>query len=162
MVLGEFLLARRTRSVSITKKEVVFRALEASLKALVFYLLFEVAWLYVGSLFDSVPGFGSTIQSIVIVFIVFMAIGTLTKGTIFHSVFNGARAVLILFYIVSEFGSSVVSVTEQNVTLSVDLSLFLTVSIILSLVGLSIAIMEAFAFLNEKAELDAGMLFQNN
>ena len=162
MVHGEFLLVRRVTNNSITKKEVVFRALEASLKALVFYLLFEVAWLYVGSLFDSVPGFGSTIQAIVIVFIVFMAIGTLTKGTIFHSMFNGARAVLILFYIVSEFGPSVVSVTEQNVTLSVDLSLFLIVSVILSLVGLSIAIMEAFAFLNEKAERDAGMLFQNN
>ena len=138
-----------------------FRALEATVKALVFYLLFSVAWIYVGSLFDSVPEFAASIQAFVIVYIAFIIIGTLTKGTIFHAVFNGARASLILFYLVSELGSSVISVTAQNATLTVDLSLFLTVSVILSLVGLSTAIMEAIAFLNEKAERHAGMLLQN-
>jgi hypothetical protein len=154
-------LAKWTTNGQITKKEVFFRALEATVKALVFYLLFNVAWIYVGSLFDSVPGFAASIQSFVIAYIAFMIVGTLTKGTIFHAVFNGARAMLILFYMVSELGSSVISVTAQNVTLTVDLSLFLTVSVILSLVGLSTAVMEAIAFLNEKAERDAGMLFQN-
>ena len=154
-------MAKWTTNDKITKKEVFFRTLVATVKALVFYLLFNVAWVYVGSLFDSVPGFAASIQSFVIAYIAFMVIGTLTKGTIFNAVFNGARATLILFYMVSELGSSIISVTTQNVTLTVDLSLFLTVSVILSLVGLSTAVMEAFAFLNEKAERDAGMLFQD-
>jgi hypothetical protein len=154
-------LGKWTTNDKITKKEVFLRALEAAVKALVFYLLFSVAWIYVGSLFDLVPGFAASIQSFVIAYIAFMVIGTLTRGTIFNAVFNGARAMLILFYMVSELGSSIISVTAQNVTLSVDLSLFLTISVILSLVGLSTAVMEAIAFLNEKAERDAGMLFQN-
>jgi hypothetical protein len=153
-------LAKWTTNDKITRKEISFRALEASVKALVFYLLFSVIWIYVGSLFDSIPSFGASIQSFVIAYIAFMVIGTVTKGTIFHSVFNGARAMLIFFYMVAELGSSIVSVTMQNVTLSVDLSLFLSISVILSLVGLATAVMEAIGFLNEKAERDAGMLIK--
>ena len=151
-------MAKWTTKAKITKKEIFLRALEATIKALVFYMIFILAWTYAGSLFDLVPGIGTTIQSFVLAYIGFMIIGTMTKGTIFHSVFNGATAMLILFYIISELGSNVINVTTQNVTLTLDLKLFLTISVILSLVGLATAVMEAIGFLNEKAEKDAGML----
>ncbi len=63
-----------------------------------------------------------------------------------------------MFYLAAGLSDSRVSVTAQNVTLTVDISVFLTVAILLSLVGLATVVMEAVGFLNEKAERENGMV----
>jgi hypothetical protein len=142
-----------TKGDKITKQELGRRAIKASLKLSIVFVLYIIAWNYLGSSIDSIPGFASLIQSFIVIYAVLLVIGDFTKGTIFHSIFNGARAILVAYYLVFSTGN-VVSVNMENVMLTIDISIFVAVAVVLSLLGLASAFLEAVHFLNEKAERD--------
>jgi hypothetical protein len=149
-------MTKDTKRGKITKQELGRRAIKASLKLSIVYVLYIIAWNYLGSLIESIPGFASTIQSFIVIYAVLIVVGDFTKGTIFHSVFNGARAILVAYYLVFSTGN-VVGVTLENVMLTFDISIFVVVAVILSLLGLASAFLEAVHFLNEKAEREANL-----
>ncbi len=142
----------------ITRRDWVFRIIKASVKAAVAIVVYSVALAFIGPLFALVPSLASTIEVFAIVFIILMVVSDLTSGTIFHSVFNIGRAAFVVIYLVSAFSGNVISVAEQGISISVDISLLLTITVILSLVGLAAAILEAILFLHNQAAHESGML----
>lgn len=92
-----------------------------------------------------------TIETFVIIYIVLMVIGELTSGTIYQHLFNAAKALFVISYMLLSLRGGVFGVTFENVSLMVDLRLFLMIATLLGLVGLAKTVLQAINYMNEKA-----------
>jgi hypothetical protein len=81
-----------------------------------------------------------------------MVIGDLTSGTIFQYFFNAARALFVICYLIFSLNGGIFGITVQNISLSIDLRLFLTIATLLSLLGFAKSILQAVDYLNTRAE----------
>jgi len=84
-----------------------------------------------------------------------MILGDITEGTIFQYFFSTARSLFIIAYMLLSLGDGVFSVGYENFSLTVNLTMFYTVAVVLGLLGFAKSILQAIHFLNEKAEADA-------
>jgi len=66
---------------------IAFRALKATIKGAIFYILYLVLWLFLSPLVMKVPDVAQSIQVFVVVYVALMVIGELVAGTIFHYFF---------------------------------------------------------------------------
>jgi len=128
------------------------KALKATIKGVLFYGIYFVLSMFLAPVSEIVPGFQQMIEVFVMVYIFLMIIGELTAGTIFHHFFNGAKALFVIFYLVFSLNGGIVGTTFQNVSLIIDLRLFLVVAMLLGLLGFAKSVLQAINFLNEKAE----------
>ena len=129
---------------------IAFRALKATIKGAIFYILYLVLWLFLSPLVMKVPDVAQSIQVFVVVYVALMVIGELVAGTIFHYFFNAAKALFVIFYLVLSLNGGIVNMTFENVRLLVDLRLFLVASMTLGLFGLARSVLQAINFVNEK------------
>ena len=150
-------MAKQFKSGKITRKDLASRVLKAAVKTAIAITLYEFAVLYLAPAFDMVSGFAGTVETFFIVYVVLMVAGDLTRHTIVQPFLNGARALLVLFYMILALADSVIAVTIDNATLTLDMNLFFTVAVVLSLVGVASSVLEAINFLSERAEQKSGM-----
>jgi len=129
-----------------------FKALKATVKGILFYAIYFVLWMFLAPISDMVPGFQQMIETFVIVYICLMIVGELASGTIFQYFFNVAKALFVIGYLIFSLKGGIFGLTFQNVSLMVDLRLFLAIAMLLSLLGLAKSVLQAINFLNEKAE----------
>jgi hypothetical protein len=148
-------MTKQLQSGKITRKDLTSRALRAAAKTALAFALYVVLVLLLAPVFDLVPGFAETVQIFFIVYVVLMVVGEFTAKTIFQPILNGVRAVFVLFYMVLALGDNVIIVTAENTTLALDMSLVFTVAIVLCLVGVASAALEAINFLSERAERES-------
>jgi len=93
------------------------------------------------------------VETFVVVYITLMIIGDLTSGTIFQHFFNTAKAMFVVCYLLISLQGGILTTTFQNVNLMVDLRIFLTIAMILGLLGFAKSIAQAINYMNERAEL---------
>lgn len=129
-----------------------FKALKATVKGILFYAIYFVLWMFLAPISDMVPGFQQMIETFVIVYILLIIIGELTSGTIFQYFFNVAKALFVIGYLIFSLNGGIFGLTFQNVSLMVDLRLFLAIAMLLSLLGLAKSVLQAINYMNEKAE----------
>jgi len=86
------------------------------------------------------------------VYILLMIVGELTSGTIFQYFFSVAKALFVIGYLIFSLNGGIVGLTFQNVSLMVDLRLFLAIAMLLSLLGLAKSVFQAVNYMSEKAE----------
>lgn len=99
-----------------------------------------------------IPGLQQTVQIFVGVYIGLLVVGELTAGTIYQHFFGVANDLFMISYLILSLNSGIFSMTYQNVTLQVDLRLFLMIATMLSFIGLSKTILQAINFVSKKAE----------
>lgn len=133
-------------------KDVAFRVVRASVKAILVYLLYFFIAPLLAPLVGLIPGFKETIEIFVMVYIVLMILSDLTARTIYQYFFNTARALFIIAYLILQLGSGVISMNVENFSLTVNLSMFYTIAALLSLLGFAKSVLQAINFLNERAE----------
>ena len=133
-------------------KDVAFRVVKATLKAVLVYLLYFFTMPLVAPLFGLIPGFTETIEIFVTVYIVLMILSDLTAHTIFQYFFNTARALFMIAYIILQLGNGIISLNVENFSLTMNLTMFYTIAALLSLLGLAKSVLQAINFLNERAE----------
>lgn len=133
-------------------RNVAFRVVKATVKAVLVYLLYFFLAPLLVSIVGLVPGFAETLDVFVVVFVVLMVLGDLTERTVFQCFFGVARALFVVFYLVLSLGNGVISVTFENLSLSVDLTMLYAVATLLSLLGLVRAMLQTINFVNERAE----------
>ncbi len=133
-------------------KKIAFKALKATIKGVLFYALYLVLWMFLAPISEVFPGFQQMIEAFVMVYIFLMVVGELTSGTIFQHFFNAAKALFVICYLVLSLKGGILGVTFENVSLVVDIRLFLTVAMLLGLLGFAKSILQAINYLNEKAE----------
>jgi len=129
-----------------------FKALKATVKGILFYAIYFVLWMFLAPISDMVPGFQQMIETFVMVYILLMIVGELVSGTIFQCFFNVAKALFVIGYLIFSLNDGIFGLTFQNVSLMVDLRLFLVIAMLLSLLGLAKSVLQAINYMNEKAE----------
>ena len=134
------------------KREIVFRAAKASIKALILYLVYFILWQFISPLGQLIPGLSLMVEAFIAIYITLMIISDLTSGTIYQHFFNGARALFVILYLIFSMQSGLYGITFENISLTVDVRLFLTVAMTLSLLGFAKAVLQAINFLNQRAE----------
>lgn len=129
-----------------------FKALKATVKGILFYVIYFVLWMFLAPVSDMVPGLQQMIETFIMVYILLMIVGELASGTIFQYFFNVAKALFVIGYLIFSLNGGIFGLTFQNVSLMVDLRLFLAIAMLLSLLGLAKSVLQAINYMNEKAE----------
>lgn len=133
-------------------REFLFKAIKASTKGLIFYVIYLVLSMFLAPVSETVPNIQQIVEIFVVVYICLMIIGELTSGTIFQHFFNAAKALFTILYLALSLNGGIVGITVQDVNLAVDLRLFLAVAMLLGLLGLAKSVLQAINFLNQKTE----------
>lgn len=131
----------------------VFNALKALVRSLVLYMLYLFVLGFLIQFESYVPGLRQTIENFVIIYISLGIFRDFVSGTVFQYFFDVAKALFVIGYLTLALNGGIVNLTYMNVALTVDLRLFLMAAILLSLLGLARAILQAINYANKKAEL---------
>jgi len=135
-----------------TVRNLTFKALKATVKAIIFYVAYFFIWTFLAPASEIVPGLQQMIEIFVMVYICLMIVGELTSGTIFQYFFSVAKALFVIGYLIFSLKGGIFGLTFQNVSLMVDLRLFLAIAMLLSLLGLAKSVLQAINYMSEKAE----------
>jgi hypothetical protein len=82
-----------------------------------------------------------------------MIVSNLTSGTVFQHVFGAARCGFVMAYLIVSLNSGIFDYTFENLSLMVDLRLFLIIVMLLEILGLAKSAIQAIDFVSQKAEL---------
>ena len=129
--------------------KIVKTAVKATVVCVVYFILVQ----FLEPILTIIPGLQQMIQTFVMVYVVLMIIGDLASGTFFQHVFNAAKALFVMVYLVLFLNEGIFEYTFENVNLIVDLRLFLVVAMLLGLLGLAKSVLQAINYVSERAEL---------
>lgn len=144
-------MAKKQKKKNLVK-DVSFKVAKATAKAVLIYLIYFFLAPMLEPVFALVPGFMESIEAFVAVYIVLMILSELTAKTVFQYFFNTARALFFMAYLLLSMGSGVFSTSYESFSLTINLTLFYTVAVLLSLLGFARTILQAINFMHEKAE----------
>jgi hypothetical protein len=133
-------------------REVTYRVLKASLKAILIYVIYILVTPMLTPINQIVPDFMSSIESFVIIFVALMFLSDLTQDTIYQYFFNTARQIYIIGYLLVSMGDGVMSLSYESLSLTVNLTIFYGIAVLLSLLGLARSILQAIDYMSKKAE----------
>jgi hypothetical protein len=145
-------MANNQSSFKTSLRSITFKALKATIKGVLFYATYFVLWMLIAPFAELVPGLQLMVETFVAVYITLMVIGELTAGTIYQHFFNAAKALFVIAYFILSLNGGIMGITFENISLLIDLRLFLVVAMLLSLLGLAKSVLQAINFMNEKAE----------
>ena len=138
-------------------KDISFRVVKATVKAILVYLIYFLLAPMLAPLFGLIPGFMESIEAFVAVYIVLVILSDLTARTVFQYFFGTARDLYFMAYLLLSMGDGVFSTSYENFSLTVNLTIFYTVAVLLSLLGFARTILKAINFMHEKAEASSGL-----
>ena len=141
-----------------TIKEITYRVLKASLKTILIYVIYVLVTPMLAPLTEMVPDLMSTVEFFAVIFVVLMFLSDLTKDTIFQYFFNTARQIYIIGYLLLSMGDGVMSLSYDNFSLTVNLTIFYGIAVLLSLLGLARSILQAIDYMGKKVEKE--IIFQ--
>jgi hypothetical protein len=145
-------MVEQNKNTKNTVKEITYRVLKASLKVLLIYVIYVLVTPMLAPLAEMVPDFMSSIELFVIIFVVLMVLSDLTQNTIFQYFFNTARQLYIIGYLLLSMGDGVMSLSYEGLSLTVNLTIFYGIAVLLSLLGLARSILQAIEYMGNKAE----------
>ena len=138
-------------------KDVSFRVVKATVKAILVYLLYFLLAPMLAPLLGLIPGIIESIEAFVAVYIVLMILSDLTERTVFQYFFSTARTLFFMAYLLLSMGDGVISTSYENFSLTVNLTLFYTIALTLSLLGFASSILQAINFISERVEATSGL-----
>jgi len=108
---------------------------------------------------DFLPfGYGQLFDLFVGIAVFFAVITNLFSGTIFGYAFSIARALIMIIYFIAAFNGGIVSLTmplrEFTVSIVVDVKAFLTILVLVNLLGIGKSLLQVTGFLAKKVEAD--------
>jgi hypothetical protein len=146
-------MANTNTSFKKNLRGIAFRALKAAIKGILFYIIYFVLSQLLAPVSTLVPGLQQMIETFFIVYVVLMIVGNLTSGTIYQHFFNAAKALFVIGYMLFSLRGAVFGTSFENVSLMVDLRMFLVIAVLLSLLGLAKTVLQAINYMSEKAEI---------
>ena len=133
-------------------KDISFRVAKATVKAVLVYLLYFLLSPMLAPLLEMMPDLLGSIEAFVAVYIVLMILSDITAKTIFQHFFNTARALFFVGYLLLSMGNGVFSTSYESFSLSINLTMFYTIAVSLSLLGLARCILQTINFMHERTE----------
>jgi len=141
-------------------KKAIPRILKAVILSILFYLILFFISSLLGPVEDFVPLYRPLTDVFAAIFIVLLFASELSHGTVFHHIFNFAKALLFIIYLIYVLDGGILplsipaSVRPMNVV--VDVRVFLTILISVLTLGLSKNVLQTIDFLSEKMAEDQG------
>lgn len=129
------------------------KALKATIKGVIVYVVYFALSQFLAPLSEIVLGFQQTIETFVTVYVILIIVAELTSGSILQHFFNSAKALFVIAYIMIWLETGTFSLTFQNLSFVVDIRVFLTIAMMLSLLGLAKSVLQTIDYVNEKAEI---------
>lgn len=130
----------------------VLKVVKAAVKATIVIAIYAILIQFLAPVSSMIPDLQQMIQTFTIVYVVLMIISDLVSGTLFQHVFNAAKALLVMVYLVFFLNSGIFEYTIGSLSLTVDLRVFLVISMLLGLLGLANSVLQAINYVSEKAE----------
>lgn len=134
-------------------RKILFKALKATVKGIIVYALYYAIWMFLSPVSQYMPELQQMLEIFVTVYISLMIIEEFASGTIYQYFFNVSKSLFVIGYLIFSMRGGVFGITFQNVNLTVDLRLFLSFAMLLSLLGLSKSILQAVNYMSERAEI---------
>jgi hypothetical protein len=145
-------MAEMNKSGKKRHRQVTRNVLKATIKGIIFYAVYFIISMFLTPVFDAIHSLQHTVETFVAVYICLIVIGEVLSGTIYKHLFNIAKAVFVIIYLIFSLEGGIVSRTFHDVKLTLDLRMFLTAATLLSLLGLAKSMFQAIDFLNERAK----------
>jgi hypothetical protein len=98
------------------------------------------------------PQATSLIQTYVMIYVVFIILGELTKGTIFQYGLSMGRAFFFIGYTIYALNSGIITQTIQSVAFTVNLEIFLMMIILIGTLDFSKSLLQIINYMATKAE----------
>jgi hypothetical protein len=146
-------MAANTNNDSKNLRKTIFKALKATIKGIVFYVIYLVLWQFLAPVSEFVPGLQPMIETFVSVYIALIIFAELTSDTIFQHFLNTAKALFVIVYLMLSLKTGIFGLTLESMSVIVDVRLFLVIAMALSLLGLARSVLLAIQYVNEKTEL---------
>lgn len=134
-------------------KKVVSRALKATVKGTIVYVIYLLLSFLMAPVSQLIPGIYETIEAFVVVYIVLMILGEFSVGTLYYHFFGAARQLFAIGYLVLSLNGGLYGLTLKGINLLVDLRLFVVVALALSSLGLARTVLQAIDYMNGQAEI---------
>ncbi len=150
-------MANKKKKSKNIVKDVSFKVVKATVKAILIYLIYFLLTSMLAPLFGLIPGFMESVEAFVAVYIVLMILSDITERTIFQCFFSAARALLFVAYLLLSMGNGVINASYENFSLTLNLTLFYMIALTLSLIGFARSILQAINFMNERTEATSGL-----
>jgi len=128
------------------------RILKATIKALIVLIIFLVILQFLSPLEQVFPGAKGLIELYFMVYIGFIIVGELTKGTIYQYAFAIGRAFFFIGYSVYALNSGIITATVEGLTLTVNLQIFLMMIILIGMFDFAKNLLHIINYLANKAE----------
>lgn len=138
-----------------TIKEITYRVLKASLKTILIYVIYILVTPMLAPITEIVPDLMGSIEAFVIIFVALMFLSDVTENTIFQYFFNTARQIYIIGYLLLSMGDGSISLSYESLSLTINLTIFYGIAVLLSLLGLARSILQAVEYMGKKAEKEA-------
>lgn len=134
-------------------RKIVSKSLKATIRGLILYIAYFVLMQFIAPVSEYIPGFQQMAEIFVTVYISLVIITELISDTIFQHFLNAAKNFFIIAYVVFLLKTGIFGLTVGNMSLTIDIRLFLVFAMLLGLLGLAKSMMQAIDYMNERAEI---------
>jgi hypothetical protein len=100
------------------------------------------------------PSASVLIETYVLVYAVFIALGELTKGTLYQHVLGMCEAFFYIAYTVYILNAGIITQTIRSITFSVDLQVFVMMIILIGTLDFAKSLLQIINYMANKAETE--------
>lgn len=133
-------------------RRITVNVVKAIVKSVLFYVVYYFLWSLFAPAAQFIPGLQTMFETFFVIYIVLMIIGELTAGTIYQFFFGAAKTLFVISYMIMSLGGGIIGLSYENISLLVDLRLFVVIAMLLGTLGLAKTVLQAINFMSEKAE----------
>ena len=93
------------------------------------------------------------IETFVITYIALIILSELSSGTIYQHFLNAGKSLFIIAFLMLSLGTGAFGLTVENVSIMIDVRIFLFIAMLLGLLSLAKSVLQAVNYMSDKAEL---------
>jgi hypothetical protein len=135
----------------LTVRSMVPRFLKAFAKTAIAYIVFIVLSTAMAPV-QSIYSYQSLFTAFFAVYLFFIFVIEITRGTIYQHVFCIANSLMVVVYFSYLLSTSVINFAVEQVTLMIDLRFFFYVLLLGGLVGFAKSVLQLLSWINEREE----------
>ncbi|HVP40964.1 MAG TPA: hypothetical protein VMS95_03335 [Candidatus Krumholzibacteriaceae bacterium] len=133
---------------------ILSRVLKATAKSLIVIIVFLILSQMLQPLNQIFPQANALIETYVMVYVVFIVLNELTKGTIYQYALGMGRAFFFMGYTIYALNSGIITQTIEPVTFTVNLEIFLMMIILIGTLDFAKSLIQIINHMATKAETE--------
>jgi hypothetical protein len=128
------------------------RVLKGVAKSLIIIIPFLIFFQMLTSLDQVFPRASALVETYVVVFVVFVVLGELTKGTIYQHILSMGKDFFFIGYTIFALNNGMITQTVRSITFSVNLQVLITMIIFIGILDFAKSLLQVINYMADKAE----------